>query len=467
MSSNSIPQAARQLRKNIAGLDQKVPVLGGRGRRYIYLDNAASTPALVSVLQDINEIMKWYAGVHRGTGYKSLLSSRIYDESHDVIAQFVGADPVNDSVIMVKNTTEAINKLSRRIAFNSNDIVLTTEMEHHSNDLPWRAQSRVQYAGLNEKGQLDLLDLEARLKQYHPRVKMLAVCGASNVTGHINDVHRMAVMAHDYGAKILVDGAQLIPHHRFDMKPHGQPDHIDYLAFSAHKIYAPFGSGVLIGPKDTFQHGQPDYTGGGTVNLVMKDKIYWADLPDKEEAGSPNVPGAYALARTLQYLDKIGMEDLIEYEKELTAYALGKISEIKQVVVYGTQPRVGVISFNIEKMHHALVGAVLCYEAATGVRTGCFCAQNYVRKLLGIEEKTEHALIYEQKQLHIVPGMVRISLGGYNTREEIDHLVSWIKKITLNRDYYGKHYVYYPQLDGFAPVGIGGKMIERMLSGYI
>lgn len=467
MHSNLMSPAVRQLRRNIVGLEQKVPVLGGRGRCYVYLDNAASTPALKSVTEDIIQMMNWYAGVHRGTGYKSLLCSRIYDESHDIIAQFVGADSQKDTVILVKNTTEAINKLSRRLVLVPGDVVLTTEMEHHSNDLPWRSQAQVQYAGLTRKGELDVDDLEARLKRTYPRVKLLAVCGASNVTGHINDVHKLAALAHEYGAKILVDGAQLIPHYRFNMKPHGQPDHIDYLAFSAHKIYAPFGSGVLIGPKETFRRGDPDYSGGGTVNLVMKDHVYWADVPDKEEAGSPNVPGAYALARTLQYLEKTGMEELVRHEEELVSYALDRISKIKHVVVYGTQPRVGVISFNIEDMHHALVGAVLCFEAATGVRTGCFCAQNYVRKLLGLLEKPEHATIYQQKRLDIVPGMVRASLAGYNTREEVDHLVSWIRKIMLNRDYYRKKYVYSPQQGGFVPAGMKAKHIENMLARYV
>ena len=443
--------AAARLRHDIKGIGKKVPVLGKGKRRYTYFDNAASTPPLVPVLKEMEDYLDWYSGVHRGTGYKSLLSSQLYDDCHEVIGEFVGADLSKDTIIFVKNTTEAINKLSYRLQLHPQDIVLITGMEHHSNELPWRARTQVQYIPIDANGNPDVNGIERLFKRYHPRIKLLAVCGASNVTGHINDVHRLAQIAHSYNCKILVDGAQLIPHQRFNMKAHSQSDHIDFLAFSGHKIYAPFGSGVLIGPRETFIKDSPEYQGGGTVKLVMDSQIYWADLPDKEEAGSPNVLGAFALAQTLKYLEKLGREELAQSELELTDYTLQRLKSLKEIRVYGTEPRVGVISFNLADLPHALVGAILCYEAGIGLRTGCFCAQNYVRHLLGIKADLRQLDLYKQNRFDQIPGMVRISLAPYNTREEVDHLIKWLINILENKFQFRKRYKFSPAHGGFIP----------------
>lgn len=439
------------LRKNIKGIKAKVPVRGKK-RNYIYFDNAASTPALIPVLNELYDYLDWYSGVHRGTGYKSLLSSRIYDDSHDVIGRFVGADLSRDAVIMVKNTSEAINKLSYRLQLNPADVIITTDMEHHSNDLPWRARAKVEYAGIDSEGRLDTDDLRQHLKRNYPWTKLLAVCGASNVTGHVNDVHLLAEMAHEFGCPILVDGAQLVPHRCFDMKSHTDPGHIDYLAFSGHKIYSPFGSGVLIGPRHTFASGPPEYPGGGTVKLVMENEIFWADPPDREEAGSPNVIGTYTLARTLTYLNKLGMEKLGQYEETITNYALDELKQVKGITVYGSKPRVGVISFNMADIPHALLGAVLCFEAGMGVRTGCFCAQKYVRKLLGLAESQHYLELYDSGRMDKIPGMVRVSLAAYNTRQEIDEMVKWLKQIAANPYKYRRGYRFVASQGSYLPV---------------
>jgi len=443
--------AAAKLRQDVKGIGKSVPVLGKRKRKYTYFDNAASTPPLVPVLKEMADYLDCYSGVHRGTGYKSLLSSQIYDDCHEIIGEFVGADLDKDAIILVKNTTEAINKLSYRLQLRPQDIVLITGMEHHSNELPWRARAQVQHLPLDANGKLDLNSIESLFKRYHPRIKLLAVCGASNVTGHINDVHQLAKIAHSYECKILVDGAQLIPHQRFDMKAHSHADHIDFLAFSGHKIYAPLGAGVLIGPRETFLKNSPEYQGGGTVKLVTDSRVFWADLPDKEEAGSPNVVGAYALARTLKYLEKLGMDELARYESELTDYTLQKLKSIKEVRLYGSQPRVGVISFNLADLPHALVGAILCFEAGIGLRTGCFCAQNYVRHLLGMKADLKQLDLYEQNRMDQIPGMVRISLAPYNTRQEVDHLIKWLTYILDNKFQFKRRYKFSPDHGGFLP----------------
>lgn len=440
----------QNFRRQVIGIDHLVPTRRSRQTSYVYFDNAASTPALAPVAEQMTDHLSWYSGVHRGTGYKSLLSSRHYDESHAVIGRFVGADPDQDTVILTKNTTEAINKLSYRFPWYPDDLVITTEMEHHSNDLPWRFQTRVEYVPVDENGQLQTSVLEQMLKTHYPHTRLLAVCGASNVTGHLNDIHYLASLAHEYGALILVDGAQLVPHMPVNMKAHNDPEHIDFLAFSGHKIYAPFGCGALIGPRQFFYQGHPEYTGGGTVSLVTREQIIWANLPDREEAGSPNVVGAMVLADTLCYLKNIGLKRMAVYEEELTRYALNALAAVPGLTVYGSQPRVGVISFNLTAIPHSQLGSILCHEGGFGVRTGCFCAQTYVRKLLGID--SSHSL---QDWLKISPahwpGMVRISLAAYNTYEEIDRLVALLRQVSQNPRYYKRLYPYYPNKQEYLP----------------
>jgi selenocysteine lyase/cysteine desulfurase len=438
-------------RKNIAGIKTQVPTISGKKMAYINFDNAASTPPLISTIKETQAFMQWYSGVHRGTGYKSIIASKAYDFCHQIVGKFVKANLENNTVIMVKNTTEAINKLSYRLPLNKNDIVISSVMEHHSNDLPWRQKAHVEYIGLDEAGNLCMEDLEKKLRRLYPRVKLLAICGASNVTGQLNKIHDFAYLAHKYDTPIFVDCCQLIPHNPIDMKDDHDPYHIDYLAFSGHKIYSPYGSGCLIGPKKTFMANEPEYKGGGTVKMVLPHKIWWADLPEKEEAGSPNVIGAFALAKSLQLMESIGMEKVAAYEKFLTDYALAKLKNIPGITIFGTSPRVGVISFNLAGLHHALVGAALCYEAGIGVRTGCFCAQPYVRKLLLLDKKPVLASPSLNDNWSKMPGMVRISLGAYNTTKEIDILVKHLHRIALNRRHYLKEYYYSTAKNEFLP----------------
>lgn len=441
--------SGERFRQDIIGVEHQVPVLNQQMPTFINLDNAASTPALRPIWQQMGEFMGWYAGVHRGTGFKSELTSRRYDEAHAVIGAFVKADMDKNAVIMVKNTTEAINKLALRLRLSPSDVVLTTDMEHNSNELPWRRYKCLDRVTVDKQGYLNIKSLEKKLQHYYPRVKLLAVTGASNVTGYINDVHRLAQLAHAYRAHILVDGAQLIPHQPFDVKPDHDPRHIDFLAFSGHKMYAPYGSGVLIGPRCFFSQSAPEYSGGGTVKVISKSKVIWADVPDREEAGSPNVLGAVALAETIKYLQEIGMDKLAAYEQELCSYAYEKLRAIPGLKIYGKYPRIGVISFNINDIPHALLGTILNLEGGIGVRTGCFCAQNYVRTLLGMPEPCD--LRAYQKPYPLLPGMVRISLAAYNQKSEIDHLVQILNQVATHVDAYRKNYIYVPQEEAYCP----------------
>jgi cysteine desulfurase/selenocysteine lyase len=436
----------KNIQQNIIGYDKHVPLLNGETRQYINFDNAASTPVLKSVMDKVNEIAEWYSSIHRGTGFKSQLCSVAYDYAREVVADFVNVDISKHAIIFGKNATESINILANLYPTSKNDIILVSKMEHHSNDLPWRNQTKVIYINILPDGQLDEEHFLCLLKKYSGKIALVALTGASNVTGWVNNINYYATICHQHNTKIFIDAAQLAPHRVINMMEHNNPGHIDFLAFSAHKIYAPFGSGVLIGDKEFFNNGPPDYVGGGTVSIVSLDHTHWAETPQKDEAGSPNTIGAIALAASLQTIKKIGIENIIEHEKQLTSYILQKMQHIPNVDIYGSadptiiENRLGVISFNIQNLPHALTAAILNYEGGIGVRNGCFCAHPYVKELLGIKENEAEEL---EKQIidgdrSKLPGAVRASFGMYNTIKEIDRFIEILKEIA-NYNYNGEY----------------------------
>ncbi len=425
-----------EIRQRVVGLDVKAPVLDGSRRPYVNFDNAATTPALWDVVETLDLFLPWYSSIHRGTGFKSQLSTQAYDEARAIITRFFGADP-SQVAIFGKNSSEALNKAARRIPLTTDDVVLVSLMEHHSNDLPWRAQAQVVHINVLPDGQLDLADLRRKFTEYGKRVKLLAITGASNVTGYINPIHELAELAHRHGAQILVDAAQLAPHRAITMLPASDPGHLDFLVASAHKMYAPYGAGVLIGPHALFMQGAPDYSGGGTVEIVTEDDVYWAEPPDRDEAGSPNVVGAVAMAAACKALTEIGMERLAEHEAELTAHTLAELGKIEGIEIYGDRDpahadrRLGVIPFNVRGLSHYLVAAVLNTEYAIGVRNGCFCAHPYILRLLDIPDAVAWSWrkqVIGGVRAHL-PGLMRISFGCYNSREEVDWLVSALSNI--------------------------------------
>ena len=257
------------------------------------------------------------------------------------------------------------------------------------------------------------------------------------MTGYLSPIHRLAEKAHSAGASILVDAAQMAPHRKVRMLPDDDPGHLDFVALSAHKMYAPYGTGALIGPRAVFEKGIPDQVGGGTVDIGTVDDVKWTSPPDRDEAGSPNVVGAVALAQTILSLQEIGMEALAAHEAELTAHALRRLQGIDGVEIYGmTNPdraaeRVGVIPFNVQGLDHYKVAAVLSFEGGIGVRNGCFCAHPYILRLMKIS--AEEALRHQQDIMDGtrvgLPGLVRISFGCYNTIEEVDHAADVLARI--------------------------------------
>ncbi len=430
------------IRSQFVGLDAKVPLHNGGEHSYVNLDNAATTPPFQQVLDTICEFSRWYSSVHRGTGYKSQLSTHFYEQCRNIVAAFVGASTAERAVIFCANTTQAINILARRIRLQPGQRILATVMEHHSNMLPWRLlMHQVDYVKVtNAEGALDLDDFEKQLREAHGAIPLVAITGASNVTGCMPPLARIAAIAHQYGAQFLVDGAQLVPHRKIEMGKPGESESIDFLVFSGHKMYAPFGTGVLIGPHKFFQQGPPAMPGGGTVRLVTMEDIIWADSPELEEAGSPNVIGAVALAKSCQILDSIGMDRIAEHERELTWRLLEGLLEIEGLHLYGQLvrkegcDRVGVVPMSVDGLEHGLLAACLSYEYGVGVRHGCFCAHPYVMHLndvtlAGAQEYTQRARSGDFSRM---PGFVRASLGIYNTCDEIDYLIEALRAIVKN-----------------------------------
>jgi cysteine desulfurase/selenocysteine lyase len=434
-------------RQMFVGIDINVPLLNGLQRPYVNLDNAASTPPLKAVQKAVDAFLPFYSSVHRGTGFKSQLSTHAYEQARQIVLRFVNADPVEHTCIFGKNTTEAINKLARRYPFDSQrNVVLTSGMEHHSNDLPWRSVAHTVHVGLTSDGRLDESDFDAQLEKYASRVALVAITGASNVTGYLNPIHRLAEKAHAAGTQILVDCAQLAPHRAIHMLPLDDPAHLDYVSISAHKMYAPFGTGALIGRRDTFEQGDPDMTGGGTVEIVTLDNVVWAEPPDRDEAGSPNTVGAVALAAAVEQLTSIHMENVAQHETELTEYALRSLQQVPGVHLYGdpdpgrADQRLGVIPLELEGLSHFKVAAILGYEFGIGVRSGCFCAHPYILHLLGLS--SDEARQVQQRMLSgdrsNMPGLIRASFGLYNSLEDIDALVEALTCIARG-DYKGQY----------------------------
>lgn len=439
-----------ELRRLVVGIDTQVPVRDGRRIPYTNFDNAASTPAIKPVIEEVQNFLPWYASVHRGDGYKSQVSTALYDRAHAIIGDFFHYDPAHHLVVLGKNATEALNKAAYRIPIPNGKAVLTTLMEHHSNDLPWRYRAPVRFAPLTPDGELDLDAVEKMLRS--GTISLLTVCGASNVTGIINPLKKLAELAHIHGALFVVDAAQLAPHaplylSRADNNWNGP----DLIAISGHKLYAPFGTGALIGPKDLFRYGIPEYLGGGTVVSVSTRDVVFAEPPEREEAGSPNVLGALALAAALKWLKEQGMDNLYQQEHKLTAYTYRQLQEIPGCTVYGPPPekvpRVGVLTFNLDGLPHGLVAAALSHEAGIGVRHGCFCARPYVHHLLGLtaEDHRRLAADVQHRRFDRLPGMVRASFGFYNTYEEVDYFIAALKYLTESRTQLLKEYVVDPQ----------------------
>jgi selenocysteine lyase/cysteine desulfurase len=289
--------------------------------------------------------------------------------------------------------------------------------------------------GLTEQGQIDLDAIEHALASADGTIGLVAVCGASNVTGFVSPIHEVAELAHRHGALVSVDAAQLAPHHRIDVRPASDPGHLDFVSFSGHKMYAPYGAGVLVAPRDFFS-GAPEVMGGGAIQIVTWDDTIWADLPDREEAGSPNVIGAVALGVAIETLLELGFDDMLHEELRLGQRLVEGLREIKGVGLLGSPEachsgRLALASFVVEGLDHGLVASALSHEWGIAVRHGCFCAHPYLIHLLHMSKQDVDTIVDEMTtgRRKALPGAVRASLAPYNTDAEIDGFLEAVAQI--------------------------------------
>lgn len=416
----------------LLGIDSEVKLSTNEKVRSINFDNAATTPPLQRVVESICEYSNYYGSIGRGAGQKAEFTTKVYNESRDFLLDFFNIkNKEKYNVIYVNNTTDGINKLSRILINSKEDIVLSTRMEHHSNDLPWRKACKVDYVGIDKNGRLKIKELKEKLEFYKGRVKYVTLTGASNVTGYINPINKIAKIVHKYKAKIIVDGAQLVPHIKVDMGGKSNDEEIDFLIFSAHKFYAPFGVGAIIGRRDLLDKGNTANEGGGTVNIVMDKCCIYLPSPEKHEAGTPNFFGIVAMVTALKELSKIGFQEIEEKEFKLKKRLMDGLLCIPEIKIYGDifnyEDTLGISVFNINNIEHQKVAETLAKDYGIAIRQGWFCAHPYCRRLMRISEKQTCKFLKNPNVS--MPGMIRVSFGMYNNTKEVDFFLEVIEKI--------------------------------------
>jgi len=398
---------------DVAKIRRDFPILSRdvRGKKLVYLDNAATSQKPQAV---IDAVKRYYeqenANIHRGVHFLSELATAEHDRARETIKNFINAESSRE-IIFVRGTTEAINLVAQtygRTHVGAGDEVLITAMEHHSNIVPWQLlceekRAKLRVAPINDDGELVLQEYE---KLLGPRTKMVAVPHVSNALGSVNPLAKIIELAHAKNIPVLVDGAQAVPHMKVDVRALDA----DFYAFSSHKMFGPLGIGILHG-KAAFLEAMPPYQGGGDmISSVTFEKTTYNRLPFKFEAGTPDVGGAIGFGVAVEYLNKVGMDNIAEYEHELLAYAVRTISGIPGVKLIGTaQERAGVLSFVLEGVHPHDVGTILDQEGIA-IRTGHHCAQPIMQRF-GI------------------PATARASFAFYNTKEEVDALAQGIQRV--------------------------------------
>lgn len=393
----------------VVGGDTRVPLVDGRSVPYANLDYAASAPALESVAARVVEVLPLYASVHRGAGYLSQVSTALYEAARATVGRFVGARP-EDVTVLTRNTTDALNLLAGCVPDGGRVLVL--DVEHHANLLPWvrsvRGSGRtatVLPAAPTVAGTLTALREELARRPY----ALVTVTGASNVTGEALPLASVVALAQEAGARVAVDGAQLVPHRAFSLAASG----VDYVAFSGHKTYAPFGAGALVGRRDWLDAGTPYLAGGGAVRDVRTDRTLWQPAPARHEGGSPNVLGAVALAAACDALAGLPAGALAEHEAALRTRLVTGLAAIPGVRVLRLWPDsaepVGVVAFTLGDHDAGLVAAYLSAEHGVGVRDGRFCA---------------HPLL---ARVGVAGGAIRASVGVGTTAATVDRLLAGLR----------------------------------------
>lgn len=398
----------------------------------IYFDHAATTHPPREVLATYQRFLeRSYANIHRGRYALSRAATEQFEQVREEIARFIGARGEASTVVLVGNTSQALDLAAHLMAGEPGKTAVSL-MEHHSNDLPHRQRGPTARFGLLPDGTLDYEHLERTLRRQ--RVKLVAVTGASNVTGYRVDIHQVARIAHAHGARILVDAAQLLGHGPIDVKGEDDPAHLDFVAAAGHKAYAPFGSAFLYAPRRLADAAPPYLPGGGTVYWVTEARAQFKPAPERHEGGTPNIAGAIAFGAALRFLERIGIAAVRRHEQALTARAWAGLQTVEGLTLLGPQDpgaRLGILSFVLDRIPHETVAARLDREAGIAVRNGCFCAHPYIQKLLGVKVTSAYRHRRESSEDGL-PGAVRASFGLYNSEEEVERLLFEVGRLAAS-----------------------------------
>lgn len=428
-----------RVRRDFPITRRRIRTEDGRSRPLVYLDHGASTHAPQPVLDEVTEFLSTsYANVHRGRHTLSQEASERFEQAAHTLGAFIGADPAAQPVCLAGNTTQALD-LAAHLMADTRGVTVITQAEHHSNDLVHRRRGKVLRAPVDGHGRLDLDAVERLLRKN--RVKLLAVTGASNVTGVMPPVHELARMAHDHGARILVDAAQLYAHAPIDAKAPGSAEHLDFVAAAGHKAYAPLGSAFLAAPAELVDACEPHVTGGGTVEWVTERGVRHKPGPERHSGGTPNIVGAVAFAAATRYLDRLGMDEVRDHERGLVRHALGRFEELGEqagVRLLGpTGPeaadeKVGVFAFVAPGLGHGECSERLDRRWGIATRNGCFCAQPLLNQLLGLGVEPAWTRARPGDGVEI-PGATRATVGLYNTEKEVDLLADALLELCTRK----------------------------------
>lgn len=397
---------AEKVRKDFPVLSQTV-----NGKPLVYLDNAASSQVPQSVVDRTSKYLREeHSNIHRGVHYLSQHATTAYEAAREKVKRFINAPDVNEC-IFVRGTTEGINLVAHsygRKFIEAGDEILVSQMEHHSNIIPWQmiAEERgahVRMIPINERGELIIEEYDKLLNE---RTKMVAVAHVSNSLGTVNPVKELVATAHKFGVPVCVDAAQSVPHFPVDV----QDLDADFFVFSGHKMFAPTGSGIVYGKRKWLDQMPPYQTGGGMIRTVSFEKTTFAPIPEKFEAGTPAIAAGIGLGAAIDYINSIDFEAAADYEHDLLEYATGRLADIPGVTIIGTSAsKASVLAFTIEGVHPHDIGTILDQDGIA-VRAGHHCAQPVMK-------------------FYDVPATARASFAFYNTREEVDKLADAVQKV--------------------------------------
>lgn len=424
----------------VRGTGLRVQTLDGDQVAYLNLDHAATTPPFEVVHERVGEILLRYGSIHRGSGWKSQFSTELYEQCATRLLKFLGVTSKRHAVMVTQNTTSSINRLARILGLNGSDTVFLSEFEHSANDLPWRKANQLVRVPATKDGTIDVDRFDEVLRRTTTAGgrRLVAITGASNITGAVTPINEVAQVAHRHGALVVVDAAQLVAHRQIALDPPQRDAEIDFLTFSGHKMYAPYGAGVLVARRDLLDKLPPDDLGGGNVGFVSTTDYELATgASERHAAGTQNIVGLYAMTLAATLLtERIGFAAILRHEQALLDEAHKVLPHIDGLTTYcdlnfDARSKCSIIPFTVGGLPPGLVAARLGHEFGIGVRHGAICQHSYVAQLMNYSASDVAHLRDSYREAAGLPdfGIVRASFGLENTREDVRRLAAAVQAI--------------------------------------